>query len=94
MIPNRSRDVGESPFVGTASMVKSFTSPAPQTTVDDLFLSAEEGRRQFNEAVRERMGISGDEFIRRYEAGAYDEIEDRDGFRHIGHLIGLISFAR
>ena len=61
---------------------------------DEMFVMPEEGRRQFDEAVRERVGISGEEFIRRFEAGEYDDIADREGFRHIGHLIGLISFAR
>jgi hypothetical protein len=60
---------------------------------EDIFVTPEEGRRQFDEAVRARMGISGDEFIRRYEAGEYDDVADRDGSLHIGRLIGLIAFA-
>ncbi len=78
-------------------MVKAFTPRATRTIDDDfedLFLSPEEWRRQFDEAVLERTGVSGEEFIRRYEAGVYDEIADREGFRHIGHLIGLISLDR
>ncbi len=61
---------------------------------DDLFLAPEEGRRMFDAAVRDRMGISGEEFIRRWEAGEYWEISDREGFRHIGDLIMLIPLAR
>jgi hypothetical protein len=57
-------------------------------------LTPEEGREQFDRAARRRMGISGDEFIRRWDAGEYDEIADKDGHRHIMQLAGLIGFAR
>jgi hypothetical protein len=40
------------------------------------------------------MGFSGEEFIRRWEAGEYWEIADRPGFRHIGRLIMMIPLAR
>lgn len=60
----------------------------------DVFLSPGDGRRQFDEAVRRRMGISGEQFIRRYEAGEYFGVADQDGSRHIGDLIMLIPFAR
>ena len=61
---------------------------------DDYVIGAEEGRRMFDAAVRRRLGISGDEFIRRWDAGEYDEIWDSPGHLHIGDLASLIPFAR
>jgi hypothetical protein len=61
---------------------------------DDRYVTPEEGRRMFDEAARKIMGMSGDEFIRRWDAGEYAEVFDKEGYRHIGHLAGLISFAR
>lgn len=40
------------------------------------------------------MGIGGEEFIRRWEAGEYDEIADKAGHRHIIELVLMIPFAR
>ena len=57
-------------------------------------LTLEEGQIQFDAAVRRRMGISGEEFIRRWDAGEYAEIADTEGHRHIMNLAGLIGFAR
>lgn len=62
--------------------------------VDDCFVDPAEGRRMFDAAVREAMGISGEEFIRRYDAGDYREIADKPGSLYIGDLIALIPFAR
>ena len=54
----------------------------------------EEGRAMFDAAARKQMGISGDEFIRRWDAGDYAEIADKEGYRHIMFLAGLMSFGR
>ena len=34
-------------------------------------LTEEEGRVLFDETARDRLGISGEEFVRRYDAGYY-----------------------
>ena len=57
-------------------------------------LPPEEGRAMFDAAARKWMGLSGDEFIRRWDAGEYAGIADKDGYRHIMDLAGLISFGR
>lgn len=57
-------------------------------------VTPEQGRRLFDEAVQQMIGISGEEFIRRWEAGEYWGIADEPGRRHIGYLIGLIPLAR
>lgn len=59
-----------------------------------LFATPEEGRRMFDEAARAIMGMSGEEFIRRWEAGEYDATFDQEGYRHIDDLASLIPFAR
>ncbi|MGI8477914.1 MAG: hypothetical protein ACR2OO_16315 [Thermomicrobiales bacterium] len=59
----------------------------------DVLSSAEE-LRQFDQAVQKRLGISGEEFIRRWESGEYWGIADEPDHLHIGSLISLIPFAR
>ena len=58
------------------------------------WVTPEEGRAQFDAAVRRRMGMSGEEFIRRWEAGEYREIADTPGNLHIIELASLIPFAQ
>lgn len=59
-----------------------------------IIVSPEEGKAIFDEAARTMMGMSGDEFIERWEAGEFDEIADTAGHRHIMYLALLIPFAR
>ena len=58
------------------------------------YISAEEGRAMFDAATRRYMGIGGEEFIARWEAGEYWGIADAPGHRHIGGLISMIPLAR
>ena len=53
-------------------------------------VSYDEWMAMFDEAVRERLGISGDEFIARWNAGEYAEIADKAGHRHLTGLAMLI----
>jgi len=57
-------------------------------------VTPDEGRRLFDQAARTWLGISGEEFIRRWEAGEYREIADEAGNAHVGDLIMLIPFGR
>jgi len=66
----------------------------PDVDVPVRFATPEEGRELFDEQARKLMGMSGEEFIRRWDAGEYDEIFDTPGHRHILHLAFLIPFAR
>ncbi|MGH2532470.1 MAG: hypothetical protein ACRDJW_09200 [Thermomicrobiales bacterium] len=52
--------------------------PAQQTEtpLPVRWLDEEEEREFFDRSVRELLGISGDEFTRRWNAGDYDEIAD------------------
>jgi hypothetical protein len=73
------------------------TEGAEEESVVDpevIIVSPEEGKAIFDEAAWSIMGMSGDEFIRRWESGEYDEIVDTAGYRHIWDLVFLIPFAR
>jgi hypothetical protein len=67
---------------------------AKQTAPEIIVLSEEEGRAAFDAAARRLAGMSGDEFIRRWEAGEFAEIADKPGHRHLIFLAGLIPFGR
>jgi hypothetical protein len=56
-------------------------------------LTPEEGRRQYDEAVRHYMGISGEEFLRRWDAGEWHELYDDSEHPHTAILVALRPFA-
>lgn len=58
------------------------------------YISADEGRAMFDAAARRYMGIGGEEFIARWEAGEYDDIADSSDHWYVGFLGSLIPFAR
>ncbi len=65
--------------------------------VDDpeiVWVSPEDGRRMFDEAAREWLGISGEEFIRRYDAGEYADMVETEDNRRVIDLHLLRNFAR
>ena len=74
------------------------TTAIPDTTTDTetkvRFTTPEEGRELFEYQARTLMGMGGDEFIQRWEAGEYDAVADAAGHLHIGRLASLIPFAR
>lgn len=58
-------------------------------------LSPEEGRKMFDCAARRKLGISGEEFICRWDAGYYDDPDDRTkNPPEVMELGMLIDFAR
>ena len=66
-----------------------------QTESDQIqWLTPEESRALFDEQARAIMGMSGEEFIRRWDAGEYDEIADTSGHLHIMRLASLLPFGR
>lgn len=69
------------------------------TTVDyDLppvkELTAEESRAFIESEAQRLLGIGIDEFIRRLDAGEYDEVLDAPGHRHLGYLEDLSHVVR
>ena len=74
-------------------------SKAPKTTIEPedppvILVSPEDGRRMFDEVARKWTGMSGDEFIERWEAGEFAEIPDDLAHRRYVDLVLLIPFAR
>lgn len=65
---------------------------AKQTTQEsDVLLTPEQSWERFDQQVRALMdGMTGDEFIRRWDAGEFREIADRPGHRHIMRLALLM----
>ena len=53
--------------------VQRSTDPDPADDIRVIELTREEGMAMFDRQARERLGMSGEEFLRRYDA---DEIED------------------
>ena len=70
------------------------TDTAEPVTSGSVVLSDEEARAIFEEQARTTMGMSGDEFIRRWDAGEFDAIADDPDHREIMRLVMLINFAR
>jgi hypothetical protein len=58
------------------------------------WLSPEEGRQYFDEQARKRLGISGEEFLRRLDAGEYDGTPDDPEHWPIIELSLMTGFAR
>ena len=54
----------------------------------------EEGTVLFDRQVRKTLGISGDEFLRRWDEGRYSQARDNAEGRKIRRLAMLIPFAR
>ena len=57
-------------------------------------LTPEEGRAYFDEVCRNRLGISGDEFLRRWDAGEYRDSPDTPESSGIRSVAMLIPLAR
>jgi hypothetical protein len=58
------------------------------------YLTGEAAHAFFEQEVQRLVGISGDEFIRRYDAGEYAEIEDIPENWNILEAAYLIGFGR
>ncbi len=54
----------------------------------------EEGKALFDRVCRHDLGISGDEFLRGYDAGEIVPDDDTPEGRTILHIVMLIPFAR
>lgn len=73
--------------------------PHPESGADAYDLpvievTAEEGRRLFDEMARTWTGMSGEEFIARWEAGEYADLIESEDNRRIIDLIVMIPLGR
>ena len=69
---------------------------APPATAEHRiqFATAEQGRALFDFQARKHLGISGEEFLERWDRGEFRDEADMPGHRHIVYLAMLIPFAR
>ena len=58
------------------------------------YLTPSEGRHMFDFQARKTFGISGDEFLARYDAGAYDELTDMDEIHKFNRMVMLMPSVR
>lgn len=64
-------------------------------TIPGIHLAtAKEGQELFDRQSRELLGISGNEFLRRWDVGAYRPVPDTAEGRKIRRLVMMIPFAR
>lgn len=68
--------------------------PAEETIPDIDLLTEEEARALFDRRARKLLHISGEEFLRRWDAGEYRPVPDTAEGRKIGELVMTMSFAR
>lgn len=69
------------------------TAKAPETETAIHWLSDEEAREEFDAQARKWLGLSGEEFLRRWDAGEYRGLEDDDP-PNVLMVASLISLVR
>lgn len=57
-------------------------------------LNREEGEALFDAETRKLLGISGDEFLRRLDAGQYEGPDETPEARKVNGLVMMLPFAR
>jgi hypothetical protein len=68
---------------------------APQRVNDDVrFLTDDESRAHFDRQAQRLLGITGEEFLRRYDAGEYATPQDGRQQRAVMKLAMLAPFGR
>jgi hypothetical protein len=66
-----------------------------ETESDDIWhLTEEEGRELFDRVAQEQLGISGAEFLRRFDAGEYANVPDTPEGWRVWRVEMLMSFVR
>ncbi len=57
-------------------------------------LPAAQATAMFDRQARRLLGLSGTEFLKRWDAGLYRDVEDTPEGRKVGYLALLIPFGR
>jgi hypothetical protein len=77
--------------MGTTRMT-AMTADAGYEAIE--WIDEEQASILFDALVRDLMHISGDEFIRRWDAGEYAPLIEDPAHAEVVYLAGLIPFAR
>lgn len=70
------------------------TTVGPLTKTPIRWLDDDEARDEFDAQARKWLGLSGDEFLRRWDAGEYRGIEDDADHPHVMSMAMLIPLVR
>lgn len=65
----------------------------PDGISDAQFVTIEEGREIFDRRARMELGISGEEFVRRWDAGEYTPVPDTPEGRKIARLSMMLPIV-
>jgi hypothetical protein len=57
-------------------------------------LTEEEAKDLFDQEALYSLGISGEEFLRRYDAGEYRDETDMDVYHKVNRLVMMLPFVR
>jgi hypothetical protein len=63
-------------------------------TIADTVLPSDEGRALFDREARRLLGIDGEEFLRRWNAGEYRDLPESPAARKAMRVAFLIPFVR
>ncbi len=70
------------------------TTDTDTETASPSILPPEQGRARFDHEARQVIGISGEEFLRRWDAGEYRNLPDTPEGWRIMDVVTLIPFVR
>lgn len=59
-----------------------------------VWVTREEANRQFDDLARDRLGMSGPEFLRRLDAGEWKDLPDDDEHRSIIEVAFMSALGR
>lgn len=66
----------------------------PQNEPDVIQLTPDEAMAFFDQEARRLMGMSGEEFLRRWDAGEFQPVPDEtEADRRLGSLVMALPFA-
>jgi hypothetical protein len=81
-----------------ATLLQRLQGRTDETPVDAMLgidlATPEEARALFDRRARYLLHISGEEFLRRWDAGEYHPVPDTIEGRKIGELVMMMPFAR
>lgn len=66
----------------------------PVELESNLIMPKDEARAFFDREIQRLMGMSGAEFIQRWESGEYEDLEDVPETRHVLKAAFLIPFGQ
>ncbi|MBA2447932.1 MAG: hypothetical protein H0V51_07900 [Chloroflexi bacterium] len=80
--------------MGVSIKVQDAATLTEATDIEIRWLDGEDSQALFDEQARKLVGISGKEFLRRWDAGEYDGMADDPTHPEIMRLAALVPFGR